>query len=106
MRNLRIGKKLFGHINSNILNFNRISDALDRDKDDGCLDFGCVAAHGYFNLNRKSGHYEINANGKAATGFLFKLIAELQFSGTVPMIDVEAYAQWLMDNEDKQIVNG
>jgi hypothetical protein len=26
---------------------------------------------------------------------LFKLISQLQFSGTVPMIDVQAYAQWL-----------
>jgi hypothetical protein len=33
--------------------------------------------------------------GKPATAFLFKLIAQLQFSGTVPMIDVDAYAEWL-----------
>jgi hypothetical protein len=33
--------------------------------------------------------------GKPATAFLFKLIAQLQFSGTVPMIDVQAYAEWL-----------
>jgi hypothetical protein len=31
----------------------------------------------------------------AATAFLFKLISELQFSGTVPMVGVQAYAQWL-----------
>jgi len=27
---------------------------------------------------------------------LFKLISSLQFSGTVPMIDIEAYAKWLI----------
>lgn len=25
----------------------------------------------------------------------FKLISQLQFSGTVPMIDIQAYARWL-----------
>jgi hypothetical protein len=34
--------------------------------------------------------------GKPATAFLFKLISQLQFSGTVPMIDVEAYGKWLV----------
>ena len=33
--------------------------------------------------------------GRPATAFLFNLISTLQFSGTVPMIDVQAYAQWL-----------
>ncbi len=32
---------------------------------------------------------------KPATAFLFKLISQLQFSGTVPMIDIQAYARWL-----------
>jgi hypothetical protein len=31
----------------------------------------------------------------SATALLFKLTSQLQFSGTVPMIDVEAYGQWL-----------
>ena len=44
----------------------------------------------------ESGTYEVHDEGKAATAFLFKLIAQLQFSGTVPMIDVQAYAQWLL----------
>lgn len=79
-----------------------LSNALDQDRENGCLDFGCVAAHGYFNLNRQTGHYVTNTNGKAATGFLFKLISELQFSGTVPMIDVEAYASWLAEETDSQ----
>jgi len=34
--------------------------------------------------------------GKPATAFLFKVIAQLQFSGTVPMIDVDTYAKWLV----------
>lgn len=59
------------------------------------LDVGCVAAHGYFAFDRASAKYEIVTAGKHATGFLFRLISQLQFSGTVPMIDVQAYAQWL-----------
>lgn len=59
------------------------------------LEMGCVASHGYFAFNRLSQTNEIITTGKHATGFLFRLISELQFSGTVPMIDVQAYAQWL-----------
>lgn len=59
------------------------------------LDLGCVAAHGYFDLNQQENRYEIYDGGKPATAFLLKLISRLQFSGTVPMIDVQAYAQWL-----------
>jgi hypothetical protein len=62
----------------------------------GRLDFGCIAAHGYFNYEQRTGKYEIgNDGGKPATAFLFKLISELQNSATVPMIDVQAYAEWL-----------
>lgn len=61
----------------------------------GRLDLGCVAAHGYFSLDRNKGIYEIHNGSRPATGFLFKLISQLQFSGTVPMIDVQAYAAWL-----------
>ena len=74
-----------------------LSDALDKGKGDTRLDFGCIAAHGYFCLDRKTDHYETHIGGKAATGFLFKLISQLQFSGTVPMIDIQAYAEWLSD---------
>ena len=59
------------------------------------LDIGCVAARGYFHFDRESSLYEIHCGGKPATAFLFKLIAQLQFSGTVPMIDLLAYAEWL-----------
>jgi hypothetical protein len=61
----------------------------------GSLDLGCVAAHGYFCLDGTIGAYEFVPKGKPATALLLKLISQLQFSGTVPMIDVQAYAQWL-----------
>ena len=72
-----------------------LSDALNVDGAEGRLDLGCIAAHGYFSLNQDTNAYETFAGGKPATAFLFKLISQLQFSGTVPMIDVQAYAQWL-----------
>lgn len=72
-----------------------MSEALGADMGEGRLDLGCVAAHGYFSLEAKTGAYETFAGGKPATAFLFKLISLLQFAGTVPMIDVQAYAQWL-----------
>lgn len=59
------------------------------------LDLGCVAAHGHFYFDSGSKKYIMQAEGKPATAFLFKLISTLQFSGTVPMIDVDAYAKWL-----------
>lgn len=72
-----------------------LHDSLNADMGVGRLDLGCVAAHGYFGLGGKTGAYETHPGGKPATAFLFKLISQLQFSGTVPMIDVQAYAQWL-----------
>jgi hypothetical protein len=69
--------------------------ALAQGDDVGRLDLGCVAAHGHFALDQTSGAYEFHREGKPATAFLFKLISRLQFSGTVPMIDVQAYARWL-----------
>jgi hypothetical protein len=61
----------------------------------GHLDIGCVAAHGHFSFDQPSGLYEFTPEGRPATAFLFKLISGLQSSGTVPMIDVQAYARWL-----------
>jgi hypothetical protein len=58
------------------------------------LDLGCVAAHGVFGFD-ESGSYSIRPKGKPATAFLLELIARLQINGTVPMIDVRAYAKWL-----------
>jgi len=59
------------------------------------LNIGCVAAHGHFIWEKSVGKYEFTQDGKPATAFLLKLISMLQFSGTVPMIDVNAYAEWL-----------
>ena len=61
----------------------------------GRLDLGCVAAHGHFVFEPINEAYQFTAEGKPATAFLFKLISMLQFSGTVPMIDIQAYARWL-----------
>lgn len=58
------------------------------------LDLGCVAAHGVFECD-ETGCYTLKQQGKPATAFLLELIARLQNSGTVPMIDVRAYAKWL-----------
>ena len=69
-------------------------DALSASSELGRLDLGCIAAHGMFShLNRA---YEFMETDKAATAFLFKLIARLQALGTVPMIDIEAYARCLV----------
>lgn len=71
-------------------------NALDDSDPDRRLDIGCVAAHGHFNLDQMNDAYNIIKGGKPATAFLFELISQLQFSGTVPMIDIQAYAQWLL----------
>ncbi len=68
-------------------------DALKQD-DERRLDLGCVAAHGIFGCDEK-GCNAVKTQGKPATAFLLELIARLQMSGTVPMIDVRAYAKWL-----------
>lgn len=70
-------------------------DSLNVADENERLNFGCVAAHGYFSFGQETGMYDVAPAGKPATAFLFKLISLLQFSGTVPMIDVHAYAQWL-----------
>lgn len=69
--------------------------ALAAGAGDRQLDIGCVASHGHFSCNAGLNSYVFKYEAKAATAFLFKLIAQLQFSGTVPMIDIEAYAKWL-----------
>lgn len=61
----------------------------------GRLDLGCIAARGHFAFDNTAQTYEYTPEGRPATAFLFKLISMLQFSGTVPMIDVQAYAKWL-----------
>lgn len=73
----------------------KLVDALQQDQEDGKLDFGCVAAQGYFHTHDEEEDYIVHTGGKPATAFLFKLISQLQFSGTVPMIDIQAYGAWL-----------
>lgn len=70
-------------------------DVLTGGDPGGRLELGCIAAHGYFSFNKNSGTYDLVSGGKPATAFLFRLISEPQFSGTAPMIDVQAYAKWL-----------
>lgn len=74
-----------------------LREALEKDIADGHLDLGCAAAHGHFALNRTTMSYDVMEGKRPATAFLFRLISDLQFSGTVPMIDIQAYAQWLAD---------
>lgn len=69
--------------------------ALESGTDEARLELGCIAAHGHFAFNAMSGFYDIRPGGKPTTAFLFRLISQLQFSGTVPMIDIQAYARWL-----------
>ena len=72
-----------------------LKKALAAGDPDGRLDIGCVAAKGHFVADKPKGEYSFTAEGKPATAFLFNFISMLQFSGTVPMIDVQAYARWL-----------
>ena len=74
---------------------NALVDALNGDENLR-LDLGCVAAHGTFTCN-SDGTFSVTKGGKPATAFLLELIARLQMSATIPMIDVRAYAQWLAD---------
>lgn len=72
-----------------------LDTALEKDQEHGRLDIGCVAAHGYFWKGFREGSYAYFREGKPATAFIFRLISMLQIAGTVPMIDVQAYAEWL-----------
>lgn len=72
-----------------------LETALWTDTGGGRLDIGCVAAHGHFFFDQVKTDYTFTNENKPATAFLFKLIAMLQFAGTVPMIDIEAYGRWL-----------
>ena len=75
---------------------NPLITALNNNDDDNSrLDLGCIAAHGHFCLDQDSNEYNFINGEKPATAFLFKLISLLQFSGTVPMIDIQEYAKWL-----------
>jgi hypothetical protein len=72
-----------------------LKTALQAQMGDGRLDIGhCIALHWHFFFDASAGDYQFVEQSKPATAFLLKLIATLRFSGTVPMIDIEAYAQW------------
>ncbi len=73
---------------------------LNNVQGDGILNIGCAASHGYFYYNGDKKEFILLPQKKAATAFLFKLIAILQFSGTVPMIDIQAYSNWLLTDSD------
>ena len=70
-----------------------LTEALEKDVGNGLLDLGCIASHGTF--CREKASFKTDLTSKAATAFLLELIARLQQSGTVPMIDIHAYAKWL-----------
>lgn len=59
--------------------------------EDSRLNLGCSAAEGWFQL--QDGTYAFHPKPKAATAFLFELIMVLQDLGTVPVIDMRAYAR-------------
>ncbi|OBQ67983.1 DUF6602 domain-containing protein [Mesorhizobium erdmanii] len=93
------------HILSGILTFESdwsppmgktMTDLLDSAPDESLLDIGCVAAHGWFGRG-VDGQTAVTPGGKPATALLMELIARLQEIGTVPMIDVRAYARWLIE---------
>lgn len=66
-------------------------DNLNREVSDGGLDIGCIADSGWFTRDLAN-QFDIRVQDKAATRFLFELIARLQAIGTVPMLDIRAYA--------------
>tara|TARA_R110001583_G_scaffold58364_3_gene174090 strand:+ start:11976 stop:12695 length:720 start_codon:yes stop_codon:yes gene_type:complete len=72
-----------------------LHNVLAASKNDGLINIGCIANHGYFNFDKEKNDFEFLFSHKASTAFLLKLISVLQYSGTVPMIDVDAYAKWL-----------
>jgi hypothetical protein len=69
--------------------------ALAEDLSDGRIDLGCIADAGLFTYNALERSYDLEGTERAATAFLFELIARLQQCGTVPMIDMRQYAVWL-----------
>lgn len=72
-----------------------LNDALRKDLSRGLVDIGCIASHGHFSFDTRTKKYKCVTAPRATTAFLFRFISALQRLGTVPMIDLEAYAQWL-----------
>lgn len=69
---------------------------LKKEENNGLINIGCIASHGHFFFDSTKMDFDVHRSEKAATAFLFKLISELQFCGTVPMIDIQAYGEWLL----------
>lgn len=62
---------------------------------DDQLDFGCVADCGWFAASAEQGKHITSEGPGSTASFLFNLISTLQKMGTVPMIDMSAYAAHL-----------
>ena len=61
-----------------------VLEAALAEGEDMCrLDLGCVAADGHFARGQTTGAYELHQEGQPALAFLFKLMSQLQLSGTV-----------------------
>lgn len=71
-----------------------LQDKLQENTENGLLNCGCVASQGFFFYTSEGG-YSFQSEHKAVVSWLFKLLEKLQFSGTVPMINVMAYAEWI-----------
>lgn len=71
------------------------ADVLNTDVDHGRIDIGCVADSGAYRRHPYEGYYFSRASKAPVAGFMLELIAMLQELGTVPMIDLGAYAKWL-----------
>jgi len=76
-----------------------LQKALNDNLNAGRLDIGCIAANGFFSFDNECRTHNLISGNTPVTSFLFKLISELQLSGTVPMIDVQAYAKWLSPSD-------
>jgi hypothetical protein len=71
---------------------NHIVTALDNKHNKCLLNTGCVAACGWFTLTPEN-KYAIHNTKQATTAWLFNLITQLQDLGSVPAIDMPAYAK-------------
>ena len=68
---------------------------MQEEPDCSRIDFGCVATQGHFHLESDGRNYAVHSSDKATIAFLFRLIATLQVSATVPRIDINAYIKFL-----------
>ena len=78
-----------------------LDKALSRDARDR-LDLSCAASHGTFGVD-ETGAFTASAEGKPSTAFVLELIARLQASATVPMIDTRAFARWLKNARSSRL---